>query len=282
MPKLRIEECAARRQARIDKGDDVIVGVNRYPAPDEDPLPVLDIDNSAVREAQIRRLEGVRKRRDAGAVKEALDRLEAIARGGPGNLLEAAVAAARVRASVGEISESLERVFTRHRAEIRSVSGVYRAAWQGDEEFEAMRREVDAFAASEGRRPRILVVKLGQDGHDRGMKVIATAFADLGFDVDVGPLFQMPEEAARQAIENDVHVIGVSSQAAGHKTLVPQLVRALRDQGAPEIAVVVGGVIPPKDYAYLKDQGASAVFGPGTPIPRAAREVLRAVQARRA
>jgi methylmalonyl-CoA mutase len=282
MPKLKIEECATRRQARIDRGDDVIVGVNRYPAPAEEPLEVLDIDNTAVREAQVARLRKIRATRDARAVEGALAALRRIAESGQGNLLEAAVKAARVRATVGEISETLEQVFTRHRAEIRSVSGVYGAVYQGDEEFEAVRREVEEFAKAEGRRPRILVVKLVQDGHDRGMKVIATAFADLGFDVDVGPLFQMPEEAARQAIENDVHVVGVSSQAAGHKTLVPQLVAALRQQGANDVVVVVGGVIPPKDYAYLKEHGAAAVFGPGTPVPKAAREVLQAVRARRA
>jgi methylmalonyl-CoA mutase len=282
MPKLRIEECATRRQARIDRGDDVIVGVNKYRAPREDPLEVLDIDNTAVREAQIARLARVRATRDARAVAQSLEALSETARSGEGNLLEGAVAAARVRATLGEISEALERVFTRHRAEIRSVSGVYRSVYQGDPEFDAVRREVDAFAKQEGRRPRILVVKLGQDGHDRGMKVIATAFADLGFDVDIGPLFQMPDEAARQAVENDVHAVGVSSQAAGHRTLVPQLVAALRAMGANEVAVVVGGVIPPKDYAFLREQGAAAVFGPGTPVPEAAREVLHAIKARRA
>jgi len=282
MPKLKIEECATRRQARIDRGDDVIVGVNKYPAPAEAPLEVLDIDNTAVRESQVARLGRIRATRDAKAVEQALGALRELAKSGQGNLLEAAVKAARVRATVGEISETLEQVFTRHRAEIRSVSGVYGAVYQGDEDFESVRREVEEFAKAEGRRPRILVVKLGQDGHDRGMKIIATAFADLGFDVDVGPLFQMPEEAARQAIENDVHVVGVSSQAAGHKTLVPQLVEALAAQGASDVVVVVGGVIPPKDYPYLKEHGAAAVFGPGTPVPKAAREVLQAVRARRA
>ncbi len=282
MPKLRIEECATRRQARIDRGDDVIVGVNKYKAPKEAPLDVLDIDNAAVRESQIARLRQIRAERDGAAVSAALDALTEVAKTGKGNLLEAAVRAARARASLGEISEALEKVFTRHRAEIRAVSGVYRSVYQGDPEFDAVLREVDEFAKAEGRRPRILVVKLGQDGHDRGMKVIATSFADIGFDVDIGPLFQMPEEAARQAIENDVHVVGVSSQAAGHRTLVPQLVAALRARGANEIAVVVGGVIPPKDYDFLKEQGAAAVFGPGTPVPQAAREVLRAIQARRA
>ena len=282
MPKLRIEECATRRQARIDRGDDVIVGVNKYRLSKEEPLEVLEVDNSAVREAQIARLERVRATRDGRAVEAALSRLEAEARSGQGNLLEAAVEAARRRATVGEISEALERVFTRHRAEVRAVSGVYRSVYQDDEGFEAVRRLVEEFARTEGRRPRMLVVKLGQDGHDRGMKVIATAFADLGFDVDIGPLFQTPEEAARQAVENDVHVVGVSSQAAGHKTLVPQLVQALRAQGAEDVVVVAGGVIPPKDYEFLRAHGVAAVFGPGTAVPDAAREVLKAIRARAA
>jgi methylmalonyl-CoA mutase len=282
MPKLRIEECAARRQARIDRGDDVIVGVNKYRLPEEDEIDVLDVDNAAVRQAQIARLAQVRARRDAGAVESALGRLQEVARSGKGNLLEAGVAAARARATVGEISAALEQVFTRYRADVRSVSGVYRAVYEGDPEFEAVRREVEAFAKQRGRRPRMLVVKLGQDGHDRGMKVIATAFADLGFDVDVGALFQVPAEAARQAIENDVHVVGVSSQAAGHKVLVPQLVEELRKQGATNIAVVVGGIVPPKDYAFLSEHGVDAIFGPGTAVPSAARDVLRVIRARRA
>ncbi len=278
MPKLKIEEAATRRQARIDSGEDVIVGVNKYRIDEEEDLEIRDIDNTAVREAQVRRLEGIRASRDEAAVKDALAELEALAREGEGNLLAGAVKAARLRASVGEISDALERVYGRYRAEVRSVSGVYGAAYQGDEGFEEVRREVEGFAGEQGRRPRMLVVKLGQDGHDRGMKVIATAFADLGFDVDVGPLFQTPDEAARQAVENDVHVVGVSSQAAGHKTLVPELVEALRAAGAGEIAVVVGGIIPPRDYAELREAGVSAVFGPGTPIPKAAREVLQAVR----
>jgi methylmalonyl-CoA mutase len=278
MPKLRIEEAAARRQARVDSGADVIVGVNKYRLDEEAPLEVRDIDNTAVREAQVRRLGQIRARRDAGAVEKALAELAA---SGQGNLLEAAVEAARVRATLGEISSALEKVYTRHRAEVRSVSGVYGGSYRGDDEFEAAQREVEAFAAQEGRRPRMLVVKLGQDGHDRGMKVIATAFADLGFDVDVGPLFQTPEEAAQQAIDADVHVVGVSSQAAGHRTLVPLLVDALRAKGAPEIAVVVGGIVPPRDYPYLREHGVAAVFGPGTAIPKAAREVLQVVRARR-
>jgi methylmalonyl-CoA mutase len=281
MPKLRIEEAAARRQARVDSGADVIVGVNKYRLDEETPLEVRDIDNTAVREAQVRRLGEIRARRDAGAVEKALAKLEELAASGQGNLLEAAVEAARVRTTLGEISSALEKVYSRHRAEVRSVSGVYGGSYRGDDEFEAAQREVEAFAAQEGRRPRMLVVKLGQDGHDRGMKVIATAFADLGFDVDVGPLFQTPEEAAQQAIDADVHVVGVSSQAAGHRTLVPLLVDALRAKGAPEIAVVVGGIVPPRDYPYLRERGVAAVFGPGTAIPKAAREVLQVVRNRR-
>ena len=282
MPKLRIEECAARRQARIDRGDDVIVGVNKYRVDDDVEIDLLDVDNHAVREAQIRRLERIRTTRDAAAVEAALARLEREAASGEGNLLASAVEATRARATVGEISSALEKVFTRYRADVHTVSGVYGRVYAGDEDFEAIRRDVSAFAEREGRRPRMLVVKLGQDGHDRGMKVIATAFADLGFDVDVGPLFQIPKEAARQAIENDVHVVGVSSQAAGHKTLVPELVDELRRQGGGDIAVVVGGIIPPRDYAFLRERGVGAVFGPGTAVPEAAREVLRVIGSRRA
>jgi methylmalonyl-CoA mutase len=278
MPKLRIEEAATRRQARVDSGEDTIVGVNKYKPGQDTPIEVRDIDNSAVREAQVRRLEGIRARRDKQRVEAALAQLVELARSGKGNLLEAAVEAARARASVGEISAALEQVYSRYRAEVRSVSGVYGGAYQGDDEFDAVRREVEAFAEEEGRRPRMLVVKLGQDGHDRGLKIIATAFADLGFDVDVGPLFQTPEEAVRQAIENDVHVVGVSSQAAGHKTLVPELVEALRAGGATDVAVVVGGIIPAQDYEFLRERGVAAVFGPGTPVPKAAREVLAAVR----
>jgi methylmalonyl-CoA mutase len=280
MPKLRIEEAATRRQARIDSGEDVIVGVNKYRAPKEAALEVRDIDNSAVRQAQIRRLEMIRERRDRRTVEAALARLTELAESGKGNLLEAAIEAARTRATVGEISDALEKVYTRHRAEIRSVSGVYRAVTQDVEEFQEICREVRAFAERDGRRPRMLVVKLGQDGHDRGLKVIATAFADIGFDVDVGPLFQTPEEAAQQAIDADVHAVGVSTQSGGHKTLVPELVDALRRAGAGEIAVVVGGIIPSADYAFLREHGVAAIFGPGTPIPKAAREVLQVIRAR--
>ena len=282
MPKLRIEECATRRQARVDSGLDVIVGVNKYRLDEEPEIDVRDIDNTAVREAQTRRLEAIRKKRDGTAVKEALDRLTGLAESGEGNLLGAAIEAARARASVGEISDALEVVYSRYRATVQSVSGVYSAVESNDPEFANACEAVRAFADEEGRRPRMLVVKLGQDGHDRGMKVIATAFADIGFDVDVGPLFQSSSEAARQAIDNDVHVVGVSSQAAGHKTLVPELIEALKHEGAENIAVVVGGVIPPRDYEFLKDAGVSAVFGPGTPIPEAASEVLRVLRGRSA
>ncbi len=281
MPKLKIEEAATRRQARIDSGDDVIVGVNKYRAGEETRLEVRDIDNTAVREAQIRRLEAIRAQRDAALVEKRLAHLGTLAESGEGNLLEAAVDAARARATVGEISEALEKHYTRYRAEVRSVSGVYGGVYQGDEEFDGICREVEAFAEEEGRRPRMLVVKLGQDGHDRGLKVIATAFADIGFDVDVGPLFQTPDEAAQQAIDADVHVVGVSSQAAGHKTLVPALIDALAAKGASDIVVVAGGIIPPQDYDFLREKGVAGIFGPGTPVPKAAREVLRVVRSRR-
>ncbi|MBW2665449.1 MAG: methylmalonyl-CoA mutase [Deltaproteobacteria bacterium] len=282
MPKLRVEECAARRQARVDRGDDVIVGVNKYQTDEQVEIEVLDVDNEAVRSAQIARLEQIRASRDEAAVNESLARLQEVGRSGQGNLLEAAVEAARRRATVGEISEALEREFTRYRADVQSISGVYGSVYQGDDEFDSVLREVVQFAEDEGRRPRMLVVKLGQDGHDRGMKVIATAFADLGFDVDIGPLFQVPVEAARMAVENDVHVVGVSSQAAGHKTLVPELLKELEAQGAGNIVVVVGGIIPPKDYEYLRAKGVAAIFGPGTAVPKAAREVLHVIRARSA
>jgi methylmalonyl-CoA mutase len=281
MPKLRIEEASARRQARIDRGEEVIVGVNKYRPETIEKVDILDIDNTAVLAQQVARLRKVRASRDEQACRKALDALTAAAKSDEGNLLELAVAATRARATVGEISDALEKVFTRHRAVIRSVSGIYGSAYDGDEGFQRIQREVKAFAQEEGRRPRMLVVKLGQDGHDRGAKVIATAFADIGFDVDIGPLFQTPEEAARQAIENDVHVIGVSSQAAGHKTLVPQLVAALRNEGADDILVVCGGVIPPQDYDELLKAGVAAIYGPGTNIPTAASEVLGLIRRRR-
>ena len=277
LPKLRIEEAAAQRQARIDRGEEVIVGVNKYQLEVEPEVDVLDIDNSAVRESQVARLEQVRSSRDTQACEQALEALKQGAASGE-NLLALAVNAARARATVGEISDALEAQWGRHKATQRSISGVYGAAYEGDEGFMTIKNKVEAFAENHGRRPRMLVVKMGQDGHDRGAKVIATAFADLGFDVDVGPMFQTPEEAAQQAIENDVHIVGVSSQAAGHKTLVPQLIASLREQGAEEIIVICGGVIPPKDYDQLRADGVAAIFGPGTNIPEAAEEVLGLVK----
>ena len=280
MPKLRIEETAARRQALIDRGDEVIVGVNKYRSATQDKIDILDIDNVAVRQSQVARLTAVRAARDEAACQAALAALEAGARGN-GNLLALAVEAARARASVGEISMAMERVFGRHRAEVKTLAGVYGGEWDGDAGYAAIQAEVEAFAEAEGRRPRMMVVKMGQDGHDRGAKVIATAFADIGFDVDMGPLFQTPEEAAQDAIDNDVHVVGISSQAAGHKTLAPKLVEALRAAGAGEILVVCGGVIPAQDYQYLYDRGVKAIFGPGTNIPKAASEIIRLIQTAR-
>ena len=277
MPKLRIEESAATRQAMIDRGDEVIVGVNKYRRDKEDPIDLLDIDNSAVRDSQVARLQTIRETRDDAACTASLEELTRRAREG-GNLLEAAVEAARARASVGEISMALEKEFGRHRAEVKTLAGVYGAAYEGDEGFAAIQKSVEDFAEDEGRRPRMLVVKMGQDGHDRGAKVIATAFADIGFDVDVGPLFQTPDEAAQDAIDNDVHVIGISSQAAGHKTLAPQLIAALKDKDAGDIIVICGGVIPQNDYEFLKQAGVKAIFGPGTNIPEAAQDILRLIR----
>jgi methylmalonyl-CoA mutase len=278
MPKLRIEEAAAKRQARVDRGEDIIVGVNKYQSNEATHVDVLDIDNSKVRLSQIARLNKMKAARDPAKVKAALDALTQAAKDGSGNLLALSVGAMRARASVGEVSSALEVVYTRHKAEIRSIAGVYGAAYRDDPGFTAIQQQIQDFATREGRRPRMLVVKLGQDGHDRGAKIIATAFADLGFDVDIGPLFQIPDEAARQAIENDVHVIGVSSQAAGHKTLVPQLIQALKDQGADDIRVICGGVIPAQDYPMLQEAGVAAIFGPGTNIPKAAAEILGLLQ----
>ncbi|WNK00091.1 methylmalonyl-CoA mutase [Thalassospiraceae bacterium LMO-JJ14] len=274
LPKLRIEEAAARRQARIDRGEEVVVGVNKYQRAEEENIDILDIDNAKVRESQVTRLQTIRNTRDQAACDAALKALSDAAESGEGNLLALAVEATRKRATVGEISDALESVYTRYRAEIRSISGVYGGAYDADESFGKIRADVARFAEAEGRRPRMLVVKMGQDGHDRGAKVIATAFADIGFDVDVGPLFQTPEESAREAIENDVHVIGVSSQAAGHKTLVPELIDELKKQGADDIMVVCGGVIPPQDYDFLYGKGVAAIYGPGTNIPTAAAEIL--------
>ena len=280
MPKLKIEETAARRQARIDRGEEVVVGVNKYPPGTEEKIDILEIDNAEVRGRQIARLEQVRKSRDQEACRAALEALGEAAQGG-GNLLAFAIEASRARATVGEISDALEKIFSRHRAQTHSISGVYGAAYEGDAAFAGIQDEVNAFAAEEGRRPRLLVVKLGQDGHDRGAKVIASAFADIGFDVDVGPLFQTPEEAARQAIENDAHAIGVSSQAAGHKTLVPALMEALKAQGGEDVVVICGGVIPPQDYELLKQAGVQGIYGPGTNIPLAASDILKLIRRRR-
>ena len=280
MPKLRIEESAAIRQAMIDRGEEVIVGVNKYRKDKEDPIDILDVDNVKVRENQVAALKKMRATRDEAACTAALDELERRAKEG-GNLLEGAVEAARARATVGEISMAMEKVFGRHRAEVKTLAGVYGAAYEGDEGFAAIQKSVEAFAEDEGRRPRMLVVKMGQDGHDRGAKVIATAFADIGFDVDVGPLFQTPAEAAQDAVDNDVHVVGISSQAAGHKTLAPQLVQALKDAGAGDIIVICGGVIPQQDYQFLKDAGVKAIFGPGTNIPAAAQDILRLIRSAR-
>ncbi|MEM7723057.1 MAG: methylmalonyl-CoA mutase [Pseudomonadota bacterium] len=281
LPKLRIEESAAKRQAMIDRGEEVIVGVNKYRKDKEDPIDILEIDNDKVRDSQIVRLNTIRNTRDEAACQSALAELERRAVEG-GNLLEGAVEAARARASVGEISMAMEKVFGRHRAEVKTLAGVYGAAYDGDEGFAQIQRDVETFAEEEGRRPRMLVVKMGQDGHDRGAKVIATAFADIGFDVDVGPLFQTPEEAAQDAIDNDVHVIGISSQAAGHKTLAPKLIEALKAEGAGDIIVICGGVIPHQDYEFLKKAGVKAIFGPGTNIPSAARDILDLIRSARA
>ena len=283
LPKLRIEEAAARRQARLDSGQDVIVGVNRWRLDREEPLEILEVDNTEVRRQQVARLAGLRAKRDASAVAASLAALVAAARGGSGNLLELAVEAARCRASLGEISSALEQVAGRHQAETRTISGVYAAAYRREDGIDSVgevRKLVDAFAAREGRRPRLLVAKMGQDGHDRGSKVVATAFADLGFDVDVGPLFQTPAETARQAVENDVHIVGLSSLAGGHKTLLPQLVAELQRLGRGDILVVCGGVIPAQDYDFLREHGAAAIFGPGTVIPEAARGLLAELERR--
>ena len=275
--KLKIEASAAEKQARIDSGKDVIVGVNKYKLAKEDPVEILEVDNMKVRDAQIARLQQIRATRDTAAVQAALAALTEAARSGQGNLLDLAIQAVRLRATVGEVSDALEAVYGRHRADIQKVTGVYAAAYDSAEGWEKLQGEIAAFAETYGRRPRVMIAKLGQDGHDRGAKVVATAYADLGFDIDVGPLFQTPEEAARQAIENDVHAIGCSSLAAGHKTLVPQLIKALQDQGANDIIVFAGGVIPAQDYDALYSAGAKAVFGPGTRIEDSARKVLEEI-----
>ena len=280
MPKLRIEETSARRQARIDRGEDVIVGVNKFQLEDEPEIDIREIDNTAVRKAQVERLKRIRETRDTEKVEGALVALTRSAESGNGNLLELAVAAASARATVGEISGALEKIWGRYQAQIRSISGVYGGQFSDDVEWTALRKEVEHFLTEHGRRPRMLVAKIGQDGHDRGAKVIATAFADLGFDVDVGTLFQTPEEVARQAVENDVHVVGISTQSGGHKTLVPALIAELKKLGAEDILVTVGGIIPQRDYAFLEHAGVRAIFGPGTKIPAAARRVLSLIDER--
>ncbi len=277
MPKLRIEEAAAKKQARIDRGDDVIVGVNKYQLQEEADVDILQIDNAAVRESQLARLASIRESRDEEAVEAILEDIYQSAVSGEGNLLALAIEATRRRATVGEISFAMEREFGRFNAQSQTVSGVYGSAFQEDENWQGISKDIDDFVEQHGRRPRMLVCKMGQDGHDRGAKVVATAFADVGFDIDLSPMFSTPEEVARQAIENDVHVVGASSLAAGHKTLVPELVEALRKQGADDIIVIAGGVIPKQDYEYLYNAGVKCIFGPGSPIPVCAREVLDAV-----
>jgi methylmalonyl-CoA mutase len=276
--KLKIEAAAAEKQARIDSGRDVIVGVNKYKLAKEDPIDILDVDNVKVREGQIDRLKAIRASRDTAAVTAALDALTAAAEQNSGNLLDLAIKAIRLRATVGEVSDALEKVFGRHRADTQKVTGVYAAAYDSAEGWDKLKEEIAAFGDEQGRRPRVMIAKLGQDGHDRGAKVVATAFADLGFDVDMGPLFQTPEECARQAIENDVHAVGVSTLAAGHKTLVPAIINALKEQGADDIIVFVGGVIPRQDYDMLYEAGVKGVYGPGTPIPASAKDVLEQIR----
>ena len=280
--KLKIEAAAAEKQARIDSGRDVIVGVNKYKLASQDPIEILEVDNVKVREGQIERLQAIRARRDSAKVQAALDALTAAAQTGQGNLLALSIEAIRLRATVGEVSDALEKVYGRHRADIQKVTGVYAAAYDSAEGWAQLQGEIAAFAEQAGRRPRVMIAKLGQDGHDRGAKVVATAFADLGFDVDMGPLFQTPEECARQAIENDVHAVGVSTLAAGHKTLVPAILAELKKQGADDIIVFVGGVIPQQDYGFLFDAGVKGIYGPGTPIPASAKDVLEQIRAAQA
>jgi methylmalonyl-CoA mutase len=280
LPKMRIEEASARRQALIDSGKDPIIGVNKYRLEEEEPIEILEVDNTAVRNAQLKRLEALKSGRDEARVRDALAALTNAAEGGSGNLLALAIDAARARASLGEISFAMERVFGRHKAVIRTISGIYSSEFGEDAEMKGVLDKTAQFEKREGRRPRILVAKMGQDGHDRGAKVISTAFADLGFDVDIGPLFQTPKETARQAVENDVHVVGISSLAGGHKTLLPRLVEELKKLGRPDIMIVVGGVVPAQDYDFLKSHGAAAIFGPGTVIPVAAQRVLAEIDKR--
>jgi methylmalonyl-CoA mutase len=277
--KLKIEAAAAEKQARIDSGKDVIVGVNKYKLKTEDAIDSLSIDNVKVRDQQVARLQSIRAARDSAKVQAALDALTEAAESNTGNLLALSIDAVRLRATVGEISDALEKSFGRHRADTQKVTGVYAAAYDSAEGWEALKTEINAFAEAQGRRPRVMISKLGQDGHDRGAKVVATAFADLGFDVDMGPLFQTPEECARQAIENDVHAVGVSTLAAGHKTLVPAIIDELKKQGADDIIVFVGGVIPRQDYDFLYEAGVKGIYGPGTPIPASAKDVLEQIRA---
>ena len=277
LPKLRIEESAARKQARIDRGEDVIVGVNKHILENEDDLDILEVDNVAVRDSQIKRLKSIRASRDSAAVEQALADITAAAKSGQGNLLDLSVKAARLRATVGEISDAMEKEFGRYQAQSRTISGVYGAGYENDADWQQIKTDIEAFVEQHGRRPRMLVCKMGQDGHDRGAKVVATAFADVGFDIDLSPMFSTPSEVAKQAIENDVHVIGVSSLAAGHKTLVPDLIAELKAQGADDIVVIAGGVIPKQDYDFLYDAGVKGIFGPGTKIPVSARKVLDAI-----
>lgn len=276
--KLKIEAAAAEKQARIDSGRDVIVGVNKYKLAQEDAIDILEVDNVKVRDSQIARLQDIKQKRDAARVQQALAAITNIAESGQGNLLAAAIDAIRARATVGEVSDAMEKIFGRHRADTQKVSGVYAAAYAGAEGWEKLKHEIDAFAEAEGRRPRVMIAKLGQDGHDRGAKVVATAFADLGFDVDIGSLFQTPEECARQAIENDVHAVGVSTLAAGHKTLVPAIIAELKKQGADDIVVFVGGVVPRQDYDFLYEAGVKGIYGPGTPVPASAKDVLEQIR----
>jgi methylmalonyl-CoA mutase len=276
--KLKIEAAAAEKQARIDSGRDVIVGVNKYKLQTEDAIEARDIDNVAVRDGQIARLKTIKAGRDSAGVQAALAALTAAAENNTGNLLDLCIQAMRLRATVGEVSDALETVYGRHRADTQKVTGVYAAAYDSAEGWENLKTEINAFAQAQGRRPRVMISKLGQDGHDRGAKVVATAFADLGFDVDMGPLFQTPEECARQAIENDVHAVGVSTLAAGHKTLVPAIIEELKKQGADDIIVFVGGVIPKQDYEMLYEAGVKGIYGPGTPIPASAKDVLEQIK----
>ena len=277
--KLKIEASAAQKQARIDSGRDVIVGVNKYRLAQEDPIEIREVDNVRVRDGQVARLAQIRTTRDVARVQSALDALTTSARNGSGNLLALSIDAMRARATVGEVSDALEQVFGRHRADIQKVTGVYAAAYDSAEGWDRLKCEIADFGTAHGRRPRVLIAKLGQDGHDRGAKVVATAFADLGYDVDIGPLFQTPEECARQAIENDVHAVGVSTLAAGHKTLVPAIIAALREQGADDIVVFVGGVVPQQDHDFLYAAGVKGIYGPGTPIPVSAKGVLEHIVA---